>query len=877
MKIDQPKPIRLKDYSTPSYTISTVHLTFNLNGKNTTVKSVMQMACHKKGDALKLDALQLKLLSIAVDGRPLNSSHYEVAETTLTIHDLPENFTLEIENEINPSENKTLEGLYKSSGIYCTQNEPEGFRRITYYLDRPDVMAKFTTKIIANKERYPVLLSNGNPIASGDLAGGLHFIEWEDPFAKPAYLYALVAGDLGLVTDSFKTMSGREIDLRIYCDKGNEAKCDHAMESLKKSMKWDEEVYGLEYDLDIFMIVAVDSFNMGAMENKGLNIFNSAYVLANPQTATDDDFLGIEGVIGHEYFHNWTGNRITCRDWFQLTLKEGLTVFRDQEFSGDMNSKSVTRVDNVIRLRSSQFVEDMGPTAHAIKPSSYIEINNFYTATIYEKGAEVIRMIHTFLGKDGFRKGMDKYFELYDGQAVTTEDFLHAMSIANDNYDLSQFKNWYNQAGTPVLDLTFSYDKKLKTYTIKIEQACPASPGQDKKLPYHMPLEIGLIDKNGQDIHLNLEKPHSQPQIQNGVLHLRNETEIFTFHNVESEPIPSINRGFKAPIKINSPLKETELAFLMAYDSDDFNRYEACMKSGERVLNIILNNLKDNKTPVVDAVYLNAFKSILNDLKLDSAMKTLMLTLPTETILRQGHNPINHCLIFQAREWLKKSLGEIFKNEFLSIYNSQHDGGEFSLSCDAMGRRSLKNTALSYLATASKDGLDLAYAQFVKASNMTDEIASFSLLTRYENDLKEEVIKTFYDKWNHETLVMQKWLSVLASSPLEDTFERVLKLETDPIYDHAVPNLLRSLVGSFVRNTVHFHNESGKGYQFLRERILAIDPINPSMGSRLTSVFGDYHKLEADLKALMKIELELIKNAPDISKNTFEIVSKILG
>ncbi|MBT7609279.1 MAG: aminopeptidase N [Bacteriovoracaceae bacterium] len=877
MKTDLPKAINLKDYKKPEYTISTIHLTFDLDSTETKVTSVMKMTCHEEGTPLVLDALQLKLLSVKVDGNILNEGRYQVEETSLTINDLPEKFSLEIENKINPLANKTLEGLYLSSGIYCTQNEAEGFRRITYYLDRPDVMAKFTTKIIAKKEEFPVLLSNGNPIDSGDLDNGQHFVEWEDPFNKPAYLYALVAGNLALVTDTFKTMSGRDIDLRIYCDKGNESKCDHAMDSLKKSMKWDEETYGLEYDLDIYMVVAVDSFNMGAMENKGLNIFNSAYVLANPQTATDDDFLGIEGVIGHEYFHNWTGNRITCRDWFQLTLKEGLTVFRDQEFSGDMNSKSVNRVENVNRLRSSQFVEDMGPTAHPIKPASYIEINNFYTATIYEKGAEVIRMLHSFFGQDGFRKGMDKYFDLFDGQAVTTDDFLHAMSVANDNYDLSQFKNWYSQAGTPILDISCNYDEKKQTAMVTVEQSCPSTPGQDHKLPYHLPLEIGLLGDDGKDIPLCLEDVSSQPQIYKGILHVKNASEVFTFKNITSKPTASYNRGFKAPVKTVSKLNGKDLAFLMANDSDDFNRYDACMKSGESVINNIMKELQNGNTPSFDLVYKDAYQTILTDGSLDNEMKSMMLSLPTESIIKQEHNPVNHKLVFDSREWLKNKLGKEFKNEFLSLYNSQDDGEEFSLSPDSIGRRALKNSALSFLACSSSDGLDLAYAQFNSASNMTDEISSFNLLVHYPNDQKEEVIKAFYDKWNHETLVMQKWLSVLASSPTEDTYERVLKLETDSIYDSTVPNLLRSLVGAFARNAIHFHHDSGRGYQFLREKILTIDPINPSMGSRLTSVFGGYNKLEPMLKELMKTELEQIKNAPSISKNTYEIVSKILN
>ncbi len=871
-----PKTIHLKDYQRPDYTITDVHLTFDLHVNETKVINVMKVVHQGEAAApLVLNGEHQKLLEVKVDGQVVTD--YELTDETLTLKDVPSQFELTITSEINPEANKALDGLYRSGGIYCTQNEPEGFRRITYYIDRPDVMAKFKTKIIADKATNPILLSNGNPIGSGDLDGGKHWMEWEDPFPKPAYLYALVAGDLGEVRDSFTTMKGREIDLRIYCDKGNESKCGHAMESLKNSMKWDEDTYGLEYDLDIYMIVAVDSFNMGAMENKGLNVFNSAYVLANPKTATDHDFLGIESVIGHEYFHNWTGNRITCRDWFQLTLKEGLTVFRDQEFSADMNSRGVKRIESVQRLRQYQFVEDAGPTSHPIKPESYMEINNFYTLTIYEKGAEVIRMIHTMLGKDGFRRGMDKYFELYDGMAVTTEDFLHAMSIANSNYDLEQFKLWYKQSGTPELTFHYDWNEKDETLTLKVDQSCPPTPGQDHKKPYHMPLGFGLIGKDGNDIKLELAGKEGQPQIENGILHLKKDSETFVFKNVKENPVPSINRGFTCPVKIHAPLKEADFAFIMGNDSDEFNRYEAGQLMGERMVNHLLLEKKKGSSLALDEQYTEAFGKILKDESLDPNIKAMMLSVPAEGILHQGHNPIDHQTIFDVREWIIQTLADTYKEDFRKVYDQNVQSGEFKLDPHSIGQRNLKNTALRYLAMTGEVGHDLVYEQQVAATNMTDEISALSLLCRYENKFRNEAIRNFYDKWNHETLVMQKWLGVQASSTLDDTFDRVQALEKDPIYDGTVPNLFRSLMGAFARNYIQFHHESGRGYKLIADKVIWLDKLNPQIAAGLSGVFKDYKKLLQSRKDLMKVELERIKETDGISKNTYEIVSKIIG
>lgn len=863
-----PKTIYLNDYQVSDYLISDIHLTFDLHNTETKVATKLKIQRHPKAKGpapLVLNGEELKLLSVKLDGKQLGESDYQLVGDTLTISDVPDQFSLEIENLVNPEANKALDGLYKSGTIFCTQNEPEGFRRITYYIDRPDVMAKFTTKIIADKKTYPVLLSNGNPIGQGDLDQGRHWVEWEDPFVKPCYLYALVAGDLAVVKDTFKTRSGRTIDLRIYVDKGNESKCDHAMRSLIKSMKWDEDTYGLEYDLDIFMIVAVDAFNMGAMENKGLNIFNSAYVLADEATATDNNFLGIEAVVGHEYFHNWTGNRVTCRDWFQLTLKEGLTVFRDQEFSSDMNSRAVHRISDVSRLRQAQFVEDAGPTSHPIKPDSYIEINNFYTATVYEKGAEVIRMIHTLLGAQGFRKGMDKYFELFDGQAVTTEDFIHAMSVANSNFDFEQFKLWYAQSGTPKLVARGKWNKESQEYTLTLSQSCPATAGQKEKKPFHMPIKLGLVGAKGQDLI-------------NTMVELKSEEQSYTFKGISEKPVLSVNRNFSAPIVLDVDLSDEDLAFLMGHDADEFNRYEAGQMLGEKILLAYTNDIAAGKTPVMNEAYAKAFGVLLVDSKLDHSFKSLALSLPEEGILHQKQTVINVSATHQARKWLKSELTKRFKNEFLKLYEDLTPKGAFELDPKSMGARALRNSALSYLTSLDDAAMTkLAYQQFESATNMTAEISALSLLVDVESELRDQALSKFYQKWKDQTLVMQKWLMIQAASSLPSTLENVKKLEGDAIYNKTVPNLVRSLIGSFARNHVNFHATNGKGYEFIADRILELDKLNPQMAAGLSRSFKDFKRLPESARAQMKPELERILAQSDLSKNTFEIVSKTLN
>ena len=752
-----PQPILLVDYRPPAYFIKEVKLCFDLEEEKTTVSSKMNIyqnpTSNEKFPDLILNGKDLKFISAKMDGRTLTSSDYVLDDESLTIKSPPQTFCLEIQNEIEPQNNTALEGLYKSGSIFCTQNEPEGFRTITYFLDRSDVMAKYTTKMIADEKLFPVMLSNGNEIGHGKLDNGKHWVEWEDPFAKPSYLFALVAGDLGCIRDEFITMSGRKIDLRIYCDKGNESKCHHAMHSLIKSMKWDEDVFGLEYDLDTFMIVAVDAFNMGAMENKGLNIFNTSCALADTDTATDGNYARIEGVIAHEYFHNWTGNRVTCRDWFQLTLKEGLTVFRDQEFSSDMQSRPLHRIEDVLALRASQFAEDAGPTAHPIKPSSYLQINNFYTATVYNKGAEVIRMIQTLIGKEAFRRGIDKYFELYDGQAVTTEDFIHAMELASGR-DFTQFKRWYHQAGTPEIHVTTEYDQNAKTYTLKITQSCSATADNSAKEPFHFPLAIGLIGKDGRDLPLK-----------SSILEITQAEETFVFENIPEVPVLSINRNFTAPIKVNLQYSQEEYIFLMAHDSDPFNRWEAGQELAKNLMLKMVAELAEGNLPELNPEFIKAFGAILNDPHLDDAMKARALVLPSETILGQNQNPIDYDGIHLVRELVLQKLAETYQARFKEIYNQLNTDEPYRFDAESVGKRSLKNLCLSYLSfLGTPEAIKMCKQQFYKASNMTDQISALSLLADIDCPDRKEALQAFYRQWRHDTLVMNKWLAVQALS-----------------------------------------------------------------------------------------------------------------
>lgn len=870
MKATTPQPIFLKDYRVPSHLIPSIDLTFHLDDEHTRVVSKMTLkqnpAAGDLPQPLILNGEKVKLLSIKLNDHPLSPNDYTVDDKLLTIQSVPNEFTLEIETEINPKGNTALDGLYKSGSMFCSQNEPQGFRHITYFMDRSDIMSKYTTTIIADKKSYPILLSNGNPIQHGEREDGTHWITWEDPFPKPCYLFALVAGDLGSIHDTFTTKSGRQIDLRIYCDKGNEPRCYHAMESLKKSMKWDEDVFGLEYDLDIFMIVAVDSFNMGAMENKGLNIFNTNCVLADVKSATDDNYARVEGVIAHEYFHNWTGNRVTCRDWFQLTLKEGLTVFRDQEFSADMNSRPVERIDDVLALRSRQFDEDAGPTAHPIQPQSYIEINNFYTSTVYNKGAEVIRMIETLIGKDAFRKGIDKYFELYDGQAVTTEDFVRSMELASGK-DLTQFRRWYIQAGTPRLRVAYSYDATTKTFTLKTEQSCPPTADGSPKDPFVIPLKMGLLGKDGKDL-----LPEGSQ-----VLEITEPQQTFAFTDVSEPPIPSLNRGFCAPIKLSAAYSTQDLVFLMAHDTDPFNRWDAGQELGVRLMLEMLSRLDEGEDPFLDPGYLEAYRIILDDTTIDQALKAFALAPPPEDAIGQrqdildidGNHLIREFVIQQVALTHQDKLWETYHR--LNVYDSYH------YEPKAVGSRALKNTCLHLLTrTGEQDVAKQCAKQYFDANNMTDQFAALTALSNLECPERQHALEHFYNQWKDDKLVITKWLGVQAASKLDGVIETIEHLEKDPVFDITVPNLVRALYGSFINNHVHFHVNSGEGYQLIADRIIKLDQLNPQIAASLAGAFRKYAKLDSLRKKAMLVQLQRLLATPNLSQNVYEIISKTI-
>ncbi len=862
------KTIFLEEYTPPSHHITHADLTFEIFDEHTLVINRMQISRIDKGaGSLYLNGEGLKLLCVKIDDVKAEGQ-FTLTETGMDLACEKDEFVLQIVTKIYPDENTTLEGLYRSGTILCTQNEPEGFRHITYFIDRPDNMSTFTTTVIADTKRYPVLLSNGNLVAEEVYAEGRHMAKWEDPFAKPSYLFALVAGDLGVVSDAFTTMSGREIALNIYVDKGNEPKCGHAMRSLINSMKWDEEVYGREYDLDIYNIVAVDSFNMGAMENKGLNIFNSHYVLADEDSATDQNFMGIESVIAHEYFHNWTGNRITCRDWFQLTLKEGLTVFRDQSFSADMNDASVQRISDVKALRERQFVEDAGPTAHPIKPQSYIEINNFYTATVYEKGAEVIRMIHTLLGAEKFRAGMDLYFETFDGQAVRTEDFLWAMH-SQGGFDLERFSRWYSQERTPTLEVREYYDEKTKEFHLELTQVIPKSTKGEEQLPYYFPLGFSLFNSNGEQLSYALQR-EDQSLLHRDILIVQEGVETFVFTEVEQKPILSVNRGYTAPFKIKQ--SEADFDFMMRYDSDGFNRYEATQKAAIKALHTFMDKGE------VDSAYVESFGAILDDDSLGLESKAFMLELPTLSVLMQEQERIDVQPLSKALSALKIALATRYKEPMLDLYSKYHKPQNSALDAQSMGERSIKNAVMQYLMVLEDDAIN-AYClkQYDESVTMTDRIVALDLLENFAPDLAQERLQHFYERYKEDTLVMNKYLSVLSASEREGTIDRVQALQNDPVYDVKVPNLVRALIGVFARNAVAFHAPTGHGYAFLAEKVIELDAINPQIAAGLTTAFKSYSRLNPENKELMKEALEMILNEKEISANVYEIVEKILN
>ena len=856
-----------KDYRPSEFLVDTIDLVFELDPSETIVQAKMQL--RRNPDAppgtghLLLHGDGLELRSVQLDSVLLDGSRFEADSQSLRIRDVPDRFELATEVAIHPAENTKLMGLYTSSGTFCTQCEAEGFRRMTYYLDRPDVMARFTTRIEAEHARYPVLLSNGNRVAEGELSDGRHWVQWEDPFPKPSYLFALVAGDLVSHEGTFTTASGREVALEIWVEPANADKCEHALASLQAAMRWDEERYGLEYDLDVYMIVAVDDFNMGAMENKGLNVFNSKFVLAKPSTATDDDYEGIEGVVAHEYFHNWTGNRVTCRDWFQLTLKEGLTVFRDQEFSADMTSPAVQRIKDVTRLRTAQFAEDAGPLAHPIRPESYIEMNNFYTATVYEKGAEVVRLYQTLLGRDGFRKGLRRYLETHDGRAVTCDDFRQAMADAND-VDLSQLERWYSQAGTPVVRASGAWDESAGAYALTLSQSQRVFPDAPTPRALPIPIRVGLVGADGNDIAGTVR-----------TLELLKDQQTFTFENVRERPVPSIARGFSAPIKLEMERSREDLAFLMANDSDPFNRWEAGQSFAKDVLLGLVEGALEGQALEMDPALVHAFRRILSDASLDGSIKALTLSLPSEELLSQELSQVDPDAVHRAREFVVRELGATLREDWMSTY-AQHSQGTDAVDKAQIDRRRLKNRALRYLvALEEPDTIGLAVEQFRTSTGMTDYEAAFSVLVDLDSSETDRAIAEFYDRWRDEPLVLDKWFRMQAMSGSPAAFDRVVALSNHPDFNLANPNRARSLLFSFAAgNPVAFHRADGEAYRFVADRVVELDAINPQVASRIVSSFNQWRRFEPGRAALMKAQLERIAGQPGISKDVLEIVER---
>lgn len=872
-----PRIIYLKDYQAAPYQIKHVDLDFNLFADFTDVnaKSVFT-STGGTSNPLVLNGQNLELLQILIDGRELNTAEYSVDEEYLTIHSPPANFTLEIYNRIRPHLNTCLEGLYKSQGMYCTQCEATGFRRITYFYDRPDVMSTYRVTIRADKEKYPVLLSNGNFIDQGDLPKKRHWATWEDPFPKPCYLFALVAGDLAKMEDSFKTRSGKTVKLAIYADEKDISKCDHAMTSLKNAMRWDEDTYGLECDLDFYNIVAVRDFNMGAMENKGLNIFNSSRVLARPETTTDESFLDVTAVIGHEYFHNWTGNRVTCRDWFQLCLKEGLTVFRDQEFSQAMGSLAVKRIDDLQRLRQLQFPDDDGPTAHPPRPDHFIEINNFYTTTIYEKGAELVRLLKTLIGTEKFRHGMDLYFARHDGKAVTQEDFVQAMADASGK-DLSQFMLWYTQAGAPHINFNAHYDEQKQIYMLNIEQKTLPTPGQDEKKPLHIPIRVSLLDANsGEPIQIYREH-NPEPQGHECVIELTKEKQSFMFHKVKHKPTVSLFRG-AAPVRIDYENSDEELIFLMKHDTDPVNAWDAGQKLLIRQSLNLVKSIQQKQEPKIDPNVAEAFGFFLHKDIRDKAFKAAVLTIPSLDLIAQFMSTIDPEILWSARNVLKQSLASMFREPLLECYHTNHSKKPFALDPETMGRKRLKNVCLSYLASQQDNGaLELILAQYYEANNMSDRLAALNELANWDTPKRSPILEHFYQAWQHEELVIDHWFSIQARSSLPQTLDRVLDLMKHPAFDTLNPNRLRSLVMAFCKsNPLHFHQKNGRAYSFCREQVIAIDALNRQMAASLVRAFSQWRRFDQSRQGKMQAELLTIKKQKGLSPDVYELVTKIL-
>ena len=872
MRTETPQPIRLSDYQAPAFRVEQVDLDFNLQPAATRVRA--RLVLRREGEAarpLVLDGVRLKLISAAIDGQPLDSSRYELGPETLTIPETPASFVLETEVEIDPQGNTALEGLYMSGGRFCTQCEAEGFRKITFYPDRPDVLSRFTVRIEADRAQFPTLLSNGNRTGGGDLEGGRHFALWTDPFPKPAYLFALVAGELDELKDSFVTMSGRTIDLRIYVDPGQAARAVYAMGALKRSMAWDETAFGREYDLDLFMIVAVRDFNFGAMENKGLNIFNSSLLLADEHTATDDNYERIESVVAHEYFHNWTGDRITCRDWFQLCLKEGLTVFRDQSFSADMRGEAVQRIKDVKSLRGRQFPEDAGPLAHPVRPSSYMKIDNFYTATVYEKGAEVIRMLKTLLGGDAFRRGMDLYFERWDGCATTVEAFVACFAEASGR-DLTGFFAWYEQAGTPQITVEERWDPVGQTLALDLSQVTGPTPGQPDKRPLPVPVRFGLLDEDGQP--QGFVGPDGTA-VQEALVVLDQPSQTVTLTGVARRPVLSLFRGFSAPVRVIARTPASDRYVLMASDLDLFNRWEAGQQLAQA---LILERANGSADAAGESRFAAAMGRAMSDQASEPAFKALMLSLPAETDLALAMTDADPAAIHAAREALRRDLAQALGPDLARLHDQFAQTGAFSPDAASAGQRSLRNAALDLLAAGG--GADMAARaerHYRQSTSMTEAMGGLNALMLLGGRAYDQALADFYDRWKDEPLVVDKWFGLQARSQALDTLARVVELTAHPAFDSRNPNRLRALVAGFAANPARFHDPSGDGYRFVADQIIAADSFNPMIAARLVENLGGWRRYAPALGGMMRAQLERILATPDLSKNVFELASRSLA
>ncbi|WP_413942962.1 aminopeptidase N [Bdellovibrio sp. HCB-162] len=867
--------IYLKDYKAPAFTVESVNLDFNLNEDFCRVIAKSQIKKTTSGAELRLNGEELKLVSVKINGAALGPEQYQVTAEELIIPSVPDVFTMEIETELQPQNNTSLEGLYKSSGIFCTQCEAQGFRKITYFFDRPDVMTSYSVTIEADKKKYPVLLSNGDRIKIEDLGNGRHKAFWRDPHKKPCYLFALVAGDLGVIRDTFTTKSGHKVNLEVYAAHGKQERCWHAMDSLKKSMKWDEDTFGLEYDLNDYMIVAIDDFNAGAMENKGLNIFNSRLVLADSNSATDVDFHSIESVVAHEYFHNWTGNRVTLRDWFQLSLKEGLTVFRDQEFSADMTDRGTQRIEDVDALRAGQFAEDAGPNAHPVRPESCMAVDNFFTMTIYEKGSEVIRMMQTIVGRKGFRKGMDEYFKRHDGQAVTTEDFASAISEPNGK-DFTQFKRWYNQSGTPVVTITENFEPAKGEYHLTLEQHCPPTPNQPKKDPFHVPLMMGLLDKAGNELKLNCDKIQVNSDGKN-LIELKEEKENFVFKGLSERPVLSILREFSAPVNLKWQASQDDLYFLMEKDTDSFNRREMAQKIGMGVLHGLIQQARAKQPLVVDAKYLKALSAIIRDETMDPGFKAKMLQLPSYAILAQEEAVLDAEAFHKARITLRTAIARENRAQLLDIYRKYHGVEPKSRNTKVFGHRSLKNQALAYLADLrDPEILEIVNKQYWEAQNMTDRMTAMMILADAETPLREKALQNFYEEWKNDSVVINKWFTTQATSHRPQTLEDVKALTKHPAFNITNPNNVYSLLRAFGANIVNFHDPNTNAYEFYADKILEIDAKNPQVAARLCAAFNFVQKLDPAMKEKAMKQIKRMVAVETLSKNSRELLQSAL-